>query len=298
MLKPGLMPLQTLFLRDFTVLDFAFLSASAGLQGESWYVSAELDGELDAQGFIFDFGPAKQALKKVVDETIDHKLVVPAGAPGLSRQAGALGLGPWWYEAPAEATVFLEATELSESELARLLSEAARKALPANVKAARFTFRPEPRFSKEASFRYTHGLRLHDGNCQRLFHGHRNPIEVWQHGRRQPQQEEFLAREWDGAHFCHRDTVLNLEALDLPLGRRARGLENGVSVAQLEYRSPQGLFRASIPAERLVVLDVEPSIENIARLGALRLRAEGLAGEFRVAAYEGLNKGAAFTLGS
>jgi 6-pyruvoyl-tetrahydropterin synthase len=288
------MALQTLFLRDFTVLDFAFLSARAGLQGESLHVSAELDGELDAQGFILDFGPAKKILKALVDNTLDHKLVVPALSPALTREGTAFRLGEWWYDAPSEATVFLDAPEMNESELGHVLSEAALARLPANVRAARFYFRSEPRFSTEANFRYTHGLRLHEGNCQRLFHGHRNPVEVWQDGQRLSRAEERLAREWEGVHFAHAETVVNLTELDLLPGRPNESLKG--KVARLEYRSPQGLFRGDVPAERIVLLETEPSIENIARLGAARLRAQGLDGAFQVRAYEGLNKGAAFTL--
>jgi 6-pyruvoyl-tetrahydropterin synthase len=283
---------QTLFLRDFTVLDFAYLDEATGLQGESFFVSAELEGELDEQGFLLDFGPAKKILKAVVDESLDHKLVVPALHPALEGTAKGLRFGELSYEAPTEAVAFLEGKEVAPPLLESHLAREAQERLPENVQAVRFSLSPHSRFASEPNFRYTHGLRLHQGNCQRLLHGHRNPVEVRVDGERRRDWEEFLAREWQGAHFAYAPTVENAGALDLPLGRRHL---SHPAVAWVAYESPQGAFRAALPASRLVLLDTEPSIENIARLSARRIREEGeRAGELCVTAYEGLNKGSTF----
>ncbi len=262
-----------LFLQNFTVLDFAHLHQQDGLQGESFYVSVELDGSLDHQGFILDFGVAKKILKTLVDETLDHKLLVPALHPDLKGTERGLEFQGILYEAPAEALTLLDATEITPSLLENFLSIEALKVLPENITKARFFLRGDERGG--ARFRYTHGLRLHQGNCQRLFHGHRNPIEVWQEGQRLPHWEEQLARAWDGAHFAYGPTV-----------------QNNV----VEYESPQGFFHGKLPAGKVIVLPVEPSIENIAEYGAKYLRQEGLKGPFTVVAYEGLNKGASFSL--
>lgn len=264
----------TLFLRDFTVLDYAYLDPRVGLQGESLYVSATLEGELDAQGFILDFGPAKKLLKKLVDERLDHKLLVPR-----SR------CDDFEYLAPAEAIQRIDSDHVSREALEAFLEEAALARLP-RVSCVRFHLREDTRFLGEANFRYTHGLRLHEGNCQRLFHGHRNPVEVWVDGMRAPQWEGWLAREWDNAHFASLCTV---KSGDLPMGARQPKNPGQIEIA---YRSPQGDFSAVLPASRVVLLEAEPSIENIARLGHELLAREGLAGH-RVVVFEGLNKGAA-----
>jgi 6-pyruvoyl-tetrahydropterin synthase len=280
----------SLFLHNFTVLDFAILSAERGLEGMSFYVSAELDGELDEQGFIFDFGPAKRALKQVVDTALDHRLAVPALHPSLKGTSTGFAFNGLAYDAPAEAVAMLEATEISLPLVEEFLAAEAMQEMPKNVKAVRISLTAEKRFDTEASFSYTHGLRLHNGNCQRLLHGHRNPIEVWVDGARDDKWERFLAKEWDGAHFTYAPTLSNRAELDLPLGRRAAA----AGTAWVEYESPQGFFRAAIPAEKIVLLDTEPSIENIARISAERLKSEGLKAG-RVVAYEGLNKGASFS---
>ncbi len=274
--------MTSLFLRDFSVLDFASLSPEHGLRGESFYVSAELEGSLDAHGFVLDFSRAKKALKALVDETLDHKLVssLPNKASGLENIS---------YSAPEEA--ILELPVLSMEGLEAYLALQARAVLPANVEKIRFCLREDPRFAQEANFRYTHGLQFHDGNCQRLFHGHRNPIEVWAGAERLPALEAKLAQEWEGVHFASVSTLKNRAALDLPLGRRQF---DHPGLAEISYRSPQGEFRAELPSNRIVLLEGEPSIENIAALGYQRLQAEGASPDIRVTAYEGLNKGASF----
>lgn len=279
--------LTSLFLRDFSVLDYAFLDPRVGLQGESLFVSAALEGELDAKGFILDFGPAKKILKRLVDERLDHRLITPRSATGSSFEWESENGEKYSYASPAEAVQNLDSNRVTREALEGFLEQEAKALLPANVKRVRFHLREEPRFVVEANFRYTHGLRLHEGNCQRLFHGHRNPVEVWVDRQRAPLWEGWLAREWHDVHFAHKETILSG---DFQLGRRQ---PKNPGRAVIAYRSPQGEFRAELPAARVVALETEPSIENIAKLGHELLAAEGLVGH-TVVAYEGLNKGASF----
>jgi 6-pyruvoyl-tetrahydropterin synthase len=287
---------SVLFLRDFTVLDCAVFTPSLGLRGESLYVSAELAGELDEHGFILDFGPAKKWLKRLVDETLDHKLLVPRAHSTCTQEGAKWTLRgaeeSFGYTAPETALALIPAQEVTLAALEAFLALVADASKPANLKSVRFSLREDPRFLVEANFRYTHGLRYHEGNCQRLFHGHRNPVEVWRGPARVPELESILAEEWANAHFVEASTLLNRVDLDLPLDQRRPG-HPGTGL--VEYESAQGRFRGEIPASRLVVLNTEPSIENIARLGWERLRGAGESGPLRVVAYEGLNKGASFS---
>lgn len=50
------------------------------LHGHHYAVHCELEGELDATGWVMDFGPVKKALKRIADE-LDHRVIVPT-APG------------------------------------------------------------------------------------------------------------------------------------------------------------------------------------------------------------------------
>jgi 6-pyruvoyl-tetrahydropterin synthase len=291
------MPAPSLFLNDFTVLDFAFVGEAGGVFGGSFFVSAELFGELDEKDFLLDFSRAKKALKALVDEAFDHKLLIPTGSGSAKVIPGGLEIrddkngAAWTYECPREAFELFPDARIDAGVIAYHLARLAKTALPANVREARFHLTSPARLETEASFRYTHGLRFHDGNCQRLFHGHRNPVEVWIGGARSARWETALAAEWSDAHFVALPTLKNRESLDLPLGRRQPAHPG---VAELEYTSGQGVFRARLPAARVVLTESEPSIETMAKLGLSALRALGLEGEARVVAYEGLNKGSSF----
>src|SRR5690606_26003543 len=104
---------------------YAALDPQQGLCGESLYVSAALSGELDRQGFIFDFGPAKKLLKQLVDEKLDHKLLVPGSIQTSAFQSKNGEI--WGYEAPLEAIA--RVPELNRQALENFLEEAARPLL-------------------------------------------------------------------------------------------------------------------------------------------------------------------------
>lgn len=85
-----------LFIDNLTVIDFAYLDHHRGLVGESWIADIVLGGELDEQGMVFDFGNVKRTIKRVIDERVDHRLVVPAGASCLARgDSPDISPGPW-----------------------------------------------------------------------------------------------------------------------------------------------------------------------------------------------------------
>ena len=72
-----------LFVDNLTVIDFAYLDPARGLVGESWIADVVLGGELDEQGMVFDFSNVKRTIKRVIDERVDHRLVIPRGDEGL-----------------------------------------------------------------------------------------------------------------------------------------------------------------------------------------------------------------------
>lgn len=291
----------TLFLEDFTVLDFAYLDEVKGIQGESFRVSAELTGTLDAQGFVMDFGKVKKLLKQQVDEHFDHRLALATNSPGLQRISAnqntlcidfAANTGdPIHYECPEQAIVLLESSAVTKGAIARYLEEKILPKLSSNVKGLKLILREETLFEREANFRYTHGLKLHDGNCQRLIHGHRNLIEVFVNQKKSPEYERYLADLFTDVHFVRRENIQNLDILDLPLEQRQK---KNTKTARIFYTAPQGSFLANISAHQIILLENEPSIENITAFAwrELQKKFSLTPASLEVHGYEGLQKGA------
>ncbi|MEM6533625.1 MAG: 6-carboxytetrahydropterin synthase [Myxococcota bacterium] len=279
------MSAPTLFVDRFTVLDFARF-APGGFAGESVYVHAEVDGALDEKGFLVDFGPVKKALKRVVDRVLDHRFAIPADYP-VERAPGLVHIripNILDYRAPTEAFAFIPGG-VDDARLCDFLAQEAMRAMPANVAAVRFRLEHEPELERQPSYRYTHGLKLHDGNCQRLIHGHRNIVEVFVDGSKSERGERELVGILADVHFAHADD------LDVPMPVGVRGSEGLVRIA---FDGSQGRFWAEMPATRVLPLNCEPTVENIATFArqwvssSLNLNIERVA----VRAYEGLHKGA------
>ena len=278
--------MSSLFLHDFTVLDCAIFHSENGLMGESVHISAELFGSLDHRGFIFDFSPAKKALKSVVDDTLDHKLLIQESlANGGNILELKTKMESYSYTAPAESVALLPGTSFEE--IALYLEDQAMKVLPKNVRSVKFSVREESSFQNNINFRYTHGLRYHEGNCQRLFHGHRNRLEVWVGEERDIVSEKILADEWHMAHFTAKETISSGHGLSMGIRTKAS------NQVEIRYHSTKGSYQAIMPSSRIILVEEEPSIENLARLGVERLQAMGKKPS-KVVVFEGLNKGASF----
>ena len=275
-----------LFVEELTVIDCALLDAERGLLGESWLVDLELEGELDVQGMVFDFGSVKPAVKAIIDTTVDHRLLVPAMSEGLRLERDEVetrlwfetGAGEIFHRSPQEALCLLEASAVKRQNVEAYLSTAIQAVMPGNVAAVDVRLREEE--ITGPTYRYVHGLRQHAGNCQRIAHGHRSRIRVLQDGQRCESAERWLAARW-------RDIYLGARA-DL-LGEAER---HGVSCYRFQYQAPQGEFELVIPRTRCDLLDTESTVECIADHVATMLKRREPEAHFQVRAYEGVRKGA------
>jgi hypothetical protein len=77
-----------LFVRDLTVIDSSYLCERRGMVGESWLVDIEMSGELNEMSMLLDFGRVKKLIKSIIDEEVDHKLLVPTECPLVHVHAG------------------------------------------------------------------------------------------------------------------------------------------------------------------------------------------------------------------
>ena len=279
--------MATLFVDNLTVLDFSYLHAKRGMVGESWIVDLELSGELDDQGMVFDFGHIKKALKAALDETVDHRLVIPANSDMLTQNGDDANPGIEWHypaghirmKAPAESTLLLPGSEVNKSVMTLYLLDIARRAVPENVDEVLISLREED-IGTAPCYHYSHGLKKHDGNCQRIAHGHRSRIEIYENGRRSRYWEKLWADRWE----------------DIYIGTRA-DLEGSYYIDEVphhrfKYQACQGSFELLIPEDHCYMIETDSTVEQLAEHIAQELAAEAPGKHFRVRAFEGINKGA------
>lgn len=276
-----------LFVDNLTVIDFAYLDPNRGLVGESWIADVVLGGELDEQGMVFDFSNVKRTIKRVIDERVDHRLVVPRGYGGLAWTEEEPDTFTWTltdgsrivHRSPDEAVAWLSADRVVPSAVAALLERELMAVLPGNVTNVEVHLREE--VIEGAYYHYVHGLKKHLGNCQRIAHGHRSPIRIDRNGHRDYELEKRWATLW-------RDIYVGSEE---DVSRRWVD-EKGVAYVTFEYEANQGEFALTLPERRVYMMATDTTVELIAAHMADQLKMEFPADAIRVKAYEGVGKGA------
>lgn len=277
--------MTTLFVEQLTVIDASYLCPRRGLVGESWIVDLELDGTLDEQAMVLDFGSVKKQLKRAIDDGPDHTLIVPLHYPGQQTTTLADGrlqtlfmsqAGGYAHRAPACALTLLEAPEVSAEALVAHLTPQLAGIVPANVAGIRLSLRHE--HIDGASYHYSHGLSKHRGACQRIAHGHRSRLAIFLDGVRDAGLEAAWAERF-------RDIYL--------LTGRHVQRDDGERLG-LAYTAPEGLFELELPRSRSYLLgqDTDSTVEEIAEHLAGRVAAEHPGRRVEVRAYEGVMKGA------
>ncbi len=280
----------TLFIEALGTVDFSYLDAKQGLLGESWFLDVELTGDLNDESMIFDFSAVKKEIKACVDACIDHKLLVPMGhaafqcevladEPGQLRVHGMYGQSRLFeHQSPAQAVVLIDASEISPESVIAYLDAHIRAVLPANVTGFRVHFRQE--VITGAWFQYSHGLKKHAGNCQRIAHGHRSRLQVWVDGECDESLALAWCQRWQGIYLITReDIVAEIDQAD-----RAYYV--------CAYQSGQGAFHLQVEQARCEVMDVDSTIECIAQFIAEQIAQAHPDRSIKVRVYEGIHKGA------
>lgn len=269
-----------LFVEHVTHIDCGVLDPDQGLRGATWLVDATLTGQRGDDGMLFDFGPAKKLLKARIDALVDHRLLVPLRAPGLSSEGQTLSFTTTAgdrlrYTGPGSALTRLDMPRIDTEQLAHWLEGRVFEQLPDNVDALELRLRAE--VIDGPVYDYTHGLRGHDGNCQRLAHGHRCRLTIALDGIDRPDIAAEWAAAWQGIFIGSRADQV---AADDPtrLG--------------FAYSAPQGEFALEIAANHCVLIDGPATVENIADHIAARLAERYPDQPIEVRAYEGVGKGA------
>ena len=275
-----------LFVDNLTVIDFSYLDATRGVVGESWIVDIELIGGLDDQGMVFDFGHVKKQIKQFIDNEIDHRLLVPTLSSGyhsnfenniLHIEFPLIAEGLISHQSPKDAVLLIDSPVIDANSIAIDLQHRIKALLPDNVTEVLINLRNEQ--IDGAYYHYTHGLQKHLGQCQRIAHGHRSRIEIEINGARSAQLESYWANRLKDSYIATEDHIIDQLQL------------NGIAHTRMAYSAQQGDFAITLPSDKVFIMPVESTVENIAKYLADTISKENKM-NITVKAYEGLDKGA------
>jgi 6-pyruvoyl-tetrahydropterin synthase len=296
----------SLFYKNVTVLDYAYLDDHRGVVGDALKVHVEFIGKTDEEGVVYDFSYAKKKVKEIIDRDCDHRLVVPKDLVekidgDRIRFNYSFGLSdmPLEYECPSEGVCELPSFHVNKATMASHLENLILKEMPETVSAIKLTLEDESLDEGKPTFHYTHGLKEHYGNCQRLFHGHKNTVDVFVNGKERRDLEEYLATELfqNSIHFCKWENVQNKEEI-LPLLKNQSpvGRFSQIPRVEIAYTSGQGNFKGSLPGAEVFLMTEESTVENLSMLFAKIIKEKVGDERVMVRAYEGVAKGAISTI--
>lgn len=283
-----------LFVNDLTVMDFSYLCPKRGMVGESWIVDIVLDGGLNEESMVQDFGIVKKQLKKLIDEYVDHKLVIPAEYTNTyivhDQTQGRVAVDFVFADGqsihllcPPEAYAFVYDTTVNMQSVTAYLKDVITTHLPENVHDIEIELRAEAIDS--AFYHYTHGLKKHDGNCQRIAHGHRSKIIVLENGQRSEYYEQHWAKRWADIYIGTKEDLVATKSLTL------KADVSDQSHYCFAYEASQGEFEMAIPKQVCEIIEYDSTVECLAQYVLEQLQSMS-ASDFTVKAFEGVGKGA------
>ncbi len=296
----------SLFYDNVTVLDYAYLDDHLGVVGNSLKVNVEFLGETDEEGIVYDFSYAKKKVKEIIDRDCDHRLVVPKNL--AQRNDGMISFEYLYgfsenkitYKAPEESICEIPYSYISNENLQSYLEEKILSEMPKTVKAIKLKFEEEVLTEDDSFFHYTHGLKDHYGNCQRLLHGHRSTIKIVTNGKRDFEAEQYFCQDLfsGNIHFCYWENVVNKEEIQKAISESVpEGRYENLPNVEIEYTSSQGKFNGTLPGNEIYLMQSETTVENLS-IHFAKLVKESLNNRDNcvVYAYEGIAKGSKTSL--
>lgn len=282
-----------LFVRDLTVIDASYLDENRGFVGESYLVDVILTGSLNEQSMILDFSLVKKQIKTIIDAEVDHKLLVPRSADNCTvilddqrtqvnfqlKERSVIQL-----KCPNEAYCLLESDTVSIEVLEAYLERVILAQLPENVLGLEIKLRTEN--ITTPYYQYTHGLKKHNGNCQRIAHGHRSKIDIFIDDKYSEEWVEAWAKRWQDIYLVSAEDVIAQS--DLSFVAEA----NNGAVLCTAYNAPQGYFELLMPAGQSETLPKDTTVESLSEFICGQVKARVGDKKVTVYAYEGVGKGA------
>ncbi|OCH60767.1 6-pyruvoyl trahydropterin synthase family protein [Vibrio splendidus] len=288
---------MNLFVRDLTVIDSSYICEHRGVVGDSWILDVTMSGELNEMSMVLDFSKVKKQIKHLVDEHVDHRLLLPMQSAAIVLQASKAGYSKvdvlrgdksLHLHCPDEAYCLIDAEAITIESVTAHVYHILRDNLPSNVTGLEITLRHEN--INGAFYHYTHGLKKHDGNCQRIAHGHRSPVEIVVDGQRDEQREHAFAQRWEDIYLGSKEDQVSVSSLNL--SEHAKSV-NDESHYGFRYTAPQGEFELAIAKSETEILPTDTTVELLA--GYIADQVEPSLAEnqsLQIVAYEGVGKGA------
>lgn len=282
-----------LFVRDLTVIDATYLDSLRGFVGESYIVDVILTGGLNEMSMILDFSLVKKQIKAIIDAEVDHKLIVPHASSRCSvniepqRTQVNYKLNDNSYiqlKCPTQAYCLLEAETISIEVLEAYLEHIVLLQLPKNVGELEIKLRSEK--IDTPFYHYTHGLKKHDGNCQRIAHGHRSKLDIFINGEFNQLLVQDWANRWQDIYLVSQEDIIEQRDLSFIVKN------NDIEKLCTAYHAPQGYFELLIPAHRAEVLPKDTTVEELADFICAETKKRFASDSVTVFAYEGVGKGA------
>ncbi|WP_425665820.1 6-pyruvoyl trahydropterin synthase family protein [Vibrio tubiashii] len=288
---------MNLFVRDLTVIDSSYICEQRGVVGDSWIVDVIMSGELNEMSMVLDFGRVKKQIKQLVDEFVDHRLLIPVQNAAIVYKPSKTGYSTLdvlrgeksiHLNCPNEAYCLIDAEAVTIESITKHVYQILRNNLPSNVTGLEITLRHEN--IAGAFYHYTHGLKKHDGNCQRIAHGHRSPIEIIVDGERENDKEVAFAKRWEDIYLGSKEDQVSVSTLNLSEGAKAISDESHYG---FRYTAPQGEFELAIAKSETEILPTDTTVELLAGYIAGEVKPTVAEGQsLQVIAYEGVGKGA------
>ncbi|MCP4955403.1 MAG: hypothetical protein GY919_07240 [Photobacterium aquimaris] len=290
-----------LFVNDLTVIDFSYLCSKRGIVGESWIVDVLLDGSLNEQSMVLDFAVVKKQIKAIIDEAVDHKLLLPLKAKELSLNESThhdnhqtidflSDVASYHLQSPQCAFAAIDCLTITTDVVTKHLTEIILAELPDNVQGLSLTLRPE--IINGDYYHYTHGLKLHDGNCQRIAHGHRSKIQIFVDDNKDTSLEAQWCKRWQDIYIASEADRVSKDEIQLSNDAKQYLSPDHQFFA---YLAPQGRFDIAVSSKILEVVDCDSTVELLADFIVRKLKADNTEltnSNVKVIAYEGVAKGA------
>ncbi|MGR5387540.1 6-pyruvoyl trahydropterin synthase family protein [Vibrio crassostreae] len=288
---------MNLFVRDLTVIDSSYICEHRGVVGDSWILDVTMSGELNEMSMVLDFSKVKKQIKQLVDEHVDHRLLLPMQSAAIILQASKAGYSKvdvlrgdksLHLHCPDEAYCLIDAEAITIESVTAHVYDILRDNLPSNVTGLEITLRHEN--INGAFYHYTHGLKKHDGNCQRIAHGHRSPVEIVVDGQRDEQREQAFAQRWEDIYLGSKEDQVPVSSLNL--SEQAKSVDDE-SHYGFRYTAPQGEFELAIAKSETEILPTDTTVELLAGYIADQVAPSLVENQsLQIVAYEGVGKGA------